>query len=621
MCAIAGVVGLPPVEAMTAVQLMLRAQTRRGPDGQGIEQWTNTVLGHRRLAVFDLSEAGSQPMLADNGSVGVVFNGAIYNFRELREELEGTGFIFESQTDTEVLTTGYLEWGIRGLVTRLEGMFAFALWDERCGKLFLVRDRLGVKPLVFCADGPRIAFASTVRALKEAGIAGFISAQAVAEYLALGFVTDQRSIYSDVTKLPPGTLLEWSAGTIVVDEYWHPPSISRDRNVTFEDAVSATEDMFLKAVKKRLAADVPVAALLSGGIDSALVCWAISRLGAPVSAYTVGIASDPADESADAMRTASELGMELNVLDISASGATDVQMLARAYSEPFACASALGMLKVSEAIASTARVVLTGDGGDDVFLGYPEHRHFALADMIGRVIPPSVARTWSTYRGKRGPELSPIARRAASLIDYSTMGLEAVLLRRDCLRYCHSQDILGPRLTAVPAPLNPYGSAQEVRGLLRQFLEYDRVVRFSGEYLPKIDGGTMYFALESRSPFLDHKLWEFASSLPFFLRLHNGRLKAILREVAHRRISKRVATAPKRGFDVPVERWLRRDWRLQVEECLRNSILAAEGWINADSAMRSYSLALKYGGRLDHIWRIFVFEHWLRHELSATAPG
>jgi len=251
---------------------MVKALERRGPDSGGVENWDGATLGHRRLAILDLSAAGSQPMLSGDREIGVVFNGCLYNFPELRRELENRGARFRSHCDTEVLLHGYREWGIDALVRRLRGMFALAVWDNSRRTLTLARDRLGVKPLVFSTRHGEIAFASTVRALRSGGFGGAIDRQAVLEFLEFGYVTEARAIFEGIEKLPPATILEWRDGDIQRRHYWSLPEAGGCSAATFDEAVEQTEQLILEAVKLRLISDVPLGALLSGGVDSALVC-------------------------------------------------------------------------------------------------------------------------------------------------------------------------------------------------------------------------------------------------------------------------------------------------------------------------------------------------------------
>jgi asparagine synthase (glutamine-hydrolysing) len=616
MCGIAGLAGFGDRdEARGRVRRMLSTLTRRGPDGEGLDVWNAAVLGHRRLSIFDLSDAGRQPMLSPDGSIGIVFNGAIYNFRELRVELEAQNYKFKSHTDTEVLVHGYDAWGLDRLLEKIRGMFALALWDDRKRKLFLVRDRLGVKPLLYAAHNGQIAFASTARALRAGGFADQIDDLAIADYLEFGYVTDDRSIYRGVSKVAAGTLVEWSDGQIQTREYWRPPVLSTTQP-SFAEAVEETERLFVRAVERRLFADVPVGSLLSGGVDSSLVCWAIAHLGGDVTAFTVGTPGDPADETADAAGTAKQLGIRHKVLELSGDSEPDIDELVSAYGEPFACASALGMLRVSKAVRGSATVLLTGDGGDDVFLGYPEHRHLWLAQKVARSLPGFVANGWRGNR-ERVPQVGSL-KRLSSFLNYSTGGLGAVACAHDGLPSYERHGMLGERLAGVSVAQRSIAWSNESgRNVLAEFLEYDRGNRFVGEYMTKVDGATMFHSLEARSPFLDQDLWEFAAGLSFELRLQGGKLKSILRELARQKLGERVSRGRKRGFTIPVQRWLVGRWQNALTELLQTSILDREGWINSRAALDRLTAAAEKGWAPNQLWYIFVLESWLRHEQSS----
>lgn len=623
MCGIAGYVGYQDGQrAETAVRAMMGSLARRGPDGEGLEIRDGACLGHRRLSIFDLSAAGRQPMVSDDGAVSVVFNGAIYNFLELRRELEKSGRRFRSQTDTEILIHGYREWGIRPLLARLRGMFAIGLWDNDRRSLYLLRDRLGVKPLFYVVKNGSIAFASTARALRDAGLAGAIDDQALLEYLEFGYVTDQRSIYQGVRKLPAATLLEWSNSEARTEEYWTPPPAEPRTSQSFEQIVDETEHLFLRAVKLRLEADVPVGALLSGGVDSSLVCWAMSKLGGDMQAFTVGTPGDSWDETADASATAEHLQISHRVIELSPDDSPGPEELVSAYGEPFACASALGMLRISKAIKPYATVLLTGDGGDDVFLGYPEHKNFRMAQQLALRMPVPARALWTGLR-----VLTPrwgLLRRGSNFLDYATRGLAAVAVAHDGLPGYQRFGILGERIrqaTIAQRELEP--SLASARNLLPDFLAYDRATRFVGEYMTKVDGGAMHYALEARSPFLDQELWTYASALPLEVRLRGGVLKAVLRELARRHLGERVARGAKRGFGIPVQRWLTGRWKKPFEETFHGSQLAREGYVNEsrvrDALQRS---AAARGEAPVQLWYLYVLETWLRNERArSNAPG
>jgi len=614
MCGIAGLVGSNSSQAADIVAAMTRALERRGPDGEGLHKFAEAVLGHRRLSIYDLSSAGRQPMLTDDGSIGVVFNGAIFNFKVIRRDLEGLGYAFRSQSDTEVLLHGYHAWGIDGLLPRLRGMFAFALWDDAALTLHLVRDRFGVKPLHYAEMGGQLVFASTAAALAHALPARVIDPLAIADLFQLGYVTEERSIWSGCRKLLPGHVLTWHMSALSVRRYWSLPTTFIA--CTFESAIAKTERLLLEATELRLQADVPVGTLLSGGIDSALVCWAARALGSDIEAFTVSARGDDADESADAACTASELGIRHHVVPGEDLDADDFLQHAAASGEPFACSSALGMLVVSRAIRRAGlTVLLTGDGGDDVFLGYPRHRMLFHSSRIARALPTGVTTVWEHIRGAL--PTNGVGRRLRSLIDYTVGGLPAFLRANDSLvRLLDSG--LGGRLLAEA--VNRQGcsvapSMPHARRALEEYLAYDLATQFVGEYLTKVDSCTMHYALEARSPFLDQSMWEFATTLPFNVRLGGGNLKAVLRMLAKRRISKRVARGRKRGFTVQVER---AGW-----PALR-SLLPADG--NAWRAVQDGWLAPRIadevcaadarGSASEALWRASVLELWLRQHVA-----
>jgi asparagine synthase (glutamine-hydrolysing) len=591
---------------------MTAALWRRGPDAEGFANWPGVALGHRRLAILDLSQAGRQPMVSDDGEVGLVFNGCIYNFVELRQELERMGYQFRSDSDTEVLLHGYRAWGAERLTRQLRGMYAFGVWDNRERRLTLVRDRLGVKPLLYAStkDGG-IAFASTAAALEAGGFAGEIDPQSVLEYIEFGYVTDERCIYEGVSKLPAAGILEWQDGKTQVRTYWSLPEAGAAGRIGFEDAVERTEELLLDAVRLRLRADVPVGALLSGGIDSTLVCWALAKLNARIKAFTVSTPGDPSDESPDAARTAERLGLAHETVALPNEHGGILEELTEAYGEPFGCSSALAMLRVSRAVKPYATVLLTGDGGDDVFLGYPVHRNFWAAQRLAQRLPGWAPAVWRAIRPLAGA--APLARRFRHMVDYATGGVGAVARVHDGLPYYERRGLLGKRLEGRRLPHRAIPLSQSsARRLLADVLAYEMRTQFVGEFMTKVDGGTMFCALEARAPFQDHVLWEFAAGLPPEIRLHGGQLKAILREIVRRRVGADIAGRPKRGFTVPVERWLATSWQGELAKLREQPRLETEGWVRPGSLQAPIREALDRRRLPAQLWHLLALEGWLR---------
>jgi asparagine synthase (glutamine-hydrolysing) len=623
MCGIAGFAGAErPGLAEAKVRAMLSALTRRGPDGEGVETWEGVCLGHRRLAILDLSDAGHQPMLTEDREVGLVFNGCIYNFLELRRELESLGHRFHSQCDTEVILRGYRQWGIAALVPRLRGMFAFAIRDRSRGSVFLVRDRLGVKPLIYWMGNGQIAFASTVEALQAAGCRGDIRPTAVLEFLEFGFVTDAGCIFEGFRKLPPATILEWrDGGNIHEARYWEPPRIVETSSVTFEEAVEETERLFLESVRLRLCSDVPIGALLSGGVDSSLVCWALAKLNANIKAFTVGAPGDPSDESAAAAQTARALGIPHEIVRLGDNQPMPLDELSAAYSEPFASQSAVGMLRVSRAVKERATVLLTGDGGDDVYFGYSFFQNALRAQNLARNLPSFFPKAWRLAR-PFSRSLTAL-RSAGNFLDYTAGGIGPHARVRDSLTWLERNDIPGERLRGhalaqrcIPA------SRESAKNLLEELFRYHFKTHFLSEFMPKVDGSTMFCSVEARSPFLDHKLWDFAAALPPAVRFQNGQLKSVLREIAVRRLGREVAFRGKQGFTVPVEKWIAGDWRKHLDLLRSDTLLARDGWISQPQLTREIENAIAAGRAPVPLWYLMVLEKWLHKQKSAPlAPS
>jgi asparagine synthase (glutamine-hydrolysing) len=620
MCGIAGFVGGTNAQGLAAVQAMTEALRRRGPDSEGIECWPGAVLGHRRLAIIDLSPLGHQPMVSDDRKVGLVFNGCIYNFLDLRAELEQLGWTFRSRCDTEVLLHGYRQWGIDELAKRLRGMFAFAIWDAETRSLCMVRDRLGVKPLVYAEVDGGVAFASTVRALEAAGLARDIDPQAVLEFLEFGFVTEKRCIFSGMRKVAPATIVEWKSGRFNERKYWQLPD-AEPHGIGFEEAVEETERLLVESVRLRLQADVPVGALLSAGIDSTLVCWALAKLNTNVHAFTVSTPGDPVDEAPAAAETARRLGIPHEIVSIENKESEVLEELIDAYGEPFGCSSALAMLRVSHAVRPKAKVLLTGDGGDDVFLGYRFHRQFWIAQRLGNWLPPGSLALWKAVRPLA--DAVPALKRAKHLVDYATGGLGAVTKVHDGLPYYRSKHLLGDRLAdgEIEARRIPW-TQKSARRVLQDVLHYDLTTQFAGEFMTKVDGGTMYHGLEARSPFLDQRMWEFAARLPFKTRLKGGVLKAVLREIVRKNVGPDVAFRKKQGFSIPVEQWLVTRWAETLKRFADESELCNRGWLRRDSMGDAIDQSLAGGSAPVQLWNLIVLDHWFRRAgVSREAPA
>ena len=369
-------------------------------------------------------------------------------------------------------------------------------------------------------------------------------------------------------------------------------------------------------MRLRLIADVPIGALLSGGIDSALICWAMAKLNANVKAFTVGAPGDESDETADARETARILGIPHEIVTPPAEKPVLLEEMTAAYSEPFACQSAQGMLMVSRAVKPLATVLLTGDGGDDVYLGYPFFMNAWWAQRLARKLPAAGRVVWKGVR-RVVPELGP-ARRIKNFLNYATDGLGAHVRAHNGLPYLERNSILGERLAKeVLAQRQLAPSAASAKRLLFEVLEYHQKMHFLSEFMPKVDGGTMHYAVEARSPLLDQEMWEFAGALSPEVRFHGGALKAVLREIVRRRISPGVANRKKQGFTVPVDRHLTSDNR-DLERLKGSSQLENGGWVRKGSLQRTVDEASRTGSVSPQLWHLLVLEYWLEHQSNGA---
>lgn len=623
MCGLIGEFGPQSIGDSRSIAAILLAMFHRGPDCDGSASGDGWMLGLRRLAIFDLSEDGNQPMRSVDGRYVIVFNGAIYNYLELRKDLEAAGDVFYSGTDTEVLLRLLIRHGT-GALNLLNGMFAFAFLDLHARRYLLARDRLGVKPLHLRLAGGTLRFASELNALMRwPGAKTGLNREAVVEYLALGYVPDTLSIRAGYTKLPPGSFAEGDLDRPVYEpRRWWIPSIAPDEAGARSEADTAEElDALLSdAVALRMRSDVPIALLLSGGIDSGLIGSYMTSAGAAPLALVAGFDREDYDETALAQETATHIGIDMRVMPLDESNLTEVDRVARAYDEPFGDPSALPMLHICEAASMHATVLLTGDGGDEAFAGY--RRYLQIEKYRGLLVLPDALRrvAWELGRGVIRPGQ---ARKLAKVTLSGTLPaavFDGLGLMRD------------PALKLILAdPLQTCSDvARSVHEAWNGFSEHDLLSRqrmldyahyLPGDILTKVDRASMAHSTEARSPFLDYRVVEFAARLPKRMLLRQGRGKQILRQLAVRRLPSNVAAGGKRGFGIPVGDWFRRpDGAALVRDRLLDPARNPERiWSEAGVASL---LQQHLDGQRDcgeYLWRLLVLESWLRHQDAAAS--
>jgi asparagine synthase (glutamine-hydrolysing) len=627
MCGIAGIVtpqagspDAPPIPPYT-IRAMTEAIAHRGPDADGFFEAPGVALGHRRLKVIDL-EGGVQPMSDRDETVWVTYNGEIYNHAALRRELETKGRAFRSHCDTEVLVHGYLEWGAAELLDRIDGMFAFAIWDARTRRTVLARDRMGQKPLfyAFLPDGT-LVFASELKGvLAHPGVDLAVDEAGLAAYLTFEYLPGDLSIVEGVRKLAPGTWLSFEAGEPTQSCYWDIPFVDAPRP---EHAVERFTELFDRAVSRRLMADVPLGVFLSGGLDSSSVAASVvrQRSAANVKTFSIGFEEESYDESSMARMVADHLGTEHHERIFTADAMQDVlPQVASVLDEPFGDASLLPTYLLSAFAREQVTVALGGDGADELLLGYPTFFADAPARLYSRL--PGVAR--QAFRGF-GRAL-PVSTKNFSL-DFK---LNSFLRAADApSAWRHplwlgsvipgsDDDPLHPDLRAAhptAAVLDFVGGLYEVpetqTHLQRLSYQYCRSY-LAEDILHKVDRASMAVSLEARSPFLDRALVEYIASLPPSLKLEqpsNG--KAILKRAMQERIPSAVIDRPKKGFGIPVAAWLKGPLNPLVDDLLAERRLSSAGYFDAARVRRLVDEHRR--NERNHrkvLWTLLSFELW-----------
>ncbi len=611
MCGIAGIVHLDgrPV-ARADLERMNRAQAHRGPDGEGVFLDGAVGLGHTRLAIIDPA-GGEQPLLSDDGRLALVYNGEVYNYRELRDELAGGGTRFRTASDTEVVLRAYERWGTAA-VERFRGMFAFALYDGRQGRLVLVRDRLGIKPLYYGRADGRFVFASELAALRGLGLPDAIDPEAVAAYLRYQYVPTPRTIYRHLRKLEPGHVLELDprTGAITDRAYWRLAVRVRERSeeACLEELNAALDETARLYVRS----DVPFGAFLSGGVDSSLVTAVMGpHVGEPVRTFAIGFYEREHSELPWADEVSRTLGTAHTERVVSPEAALEViRRLVVHFGEPFADSSAVPTYYVSREGASRVKMVLSGDGGDEGFGGYWSYawsrREAAWAwPALGRAMGRCLARLGPTARLRRGGRflaMDPEAKHHAQREIFGPDDLRAVL---------------HPDVPAPPRKRLAAGTVDDGVDPVTRFQALDVQTYLLDDILTKVDRMSMANSLEVRVPLLDHEIVELAFSLPPEMKVRRTRrgvrTKHLLKRSAARFFPDRLLDRPKQGFGIPIVAWCRGPLREPIEAGLRARANPLFDWIRFDT-VRNLLDAFLAGedGRVAQVWALWMFDLWMK---------
>jgi asparagine synthase (glutamine-hydrolysing) len=628
MCGVVGIFDIKEKREINRDLLsrMNESQFHRGPDEGGLHIEAGLGFGHRRLSIIDLS-SGQQPMISRDKNTILTFNGEIYNFQELRKELEASGYVFDTHCDTEVILYGWQAWG-EGCVDRLRGMFAFAIWDRDQQTLFLARDRLGVKPLYYSelANGQFI-FGSELKSLKEhPDLSRQLDASAIEDYFGFGYIPDPKSIYKNVHKLEPGYCLTLKRGQshYYPRQYWDVKFNSQplgDLQQTEEELIERLRE----AVKIRMVADVPLGAFLSGGVDSSAVVALMAGLNSePVNTCSISFGDPAFNESKFAAQVAERYHTKHRVEQVDPADFSLLDQLAELYDEPYADSSALPTYRVCELAKKQVTVVLSGDGGDENLAGYRRYRWHVYEEQMRRWLPASIRKPFFGLMGQIYPKAdwAPKIFRAKSTLES---------IARDSMEgYFHSVSIMSNELRSklfsdqLKQDLQSYQAVEVFKRYAQQaptdsplsLVQYlDIKTYLPGDILTKVDRASMAHALEVRVPLLDHKLVEWLAGLHPDIKLKGREGKYIFKKSLEKYLSNDILYRPKMGFSVPLSSWFRGPLKNRVKDSLLGETISQCGLFNRDflkemvdqhqSGMRDYSAP---------IWTLLMFEAFMRNE-------
>jgi asparagine synthase (glutamine-hydrolysing) len=609
LCGIAGFVGehvgrFDPAERLRA---MCDAIMHRGPDSAGYLLEPNVAMGMRRLSIIDVA-GGTQPIFNEDGSVGVVFNGEIYNHGKLRSQLQAKGHRFATRSDTEVLVHLYEEYG-RDMAAHLQGMFAFAIWDKKNCSLLISRDRAGMKPLSYMETSRGLIFCSELRsvyAFDPSYLA--ISEGSIMQYLAFGYVPEPNSIFLDVKKLPAGHSLTWNAGDgVVICRYWQVPSIDSSLN-NENEIVDTMRDLLDRAIASHLESEVPLGAFLSGGLDSSTVVALMCRhASGRVRTFSIGFHDPKYDESAAARRVAHELGTEHTELIVAPDVEAIFSCVAEIFDEPFGDSSAIPTLLVSQLARKQVTVALSGDGGDELFGGYTR---YSEALSHSRLPAP----------------IAPVLRALGTHLPHATLGRNRIIDMGRSRRGRYASTVLLPLRTdeggvasrhavfgrrRVDDLFNDVVGTDDEAEFAATIMQMDFQTYLPGDILTKVDRTSMAVSLESRVPLLDADLTDFALKIPGALRVNANETKRLFRRAIRGIVPEFVLSREKQGFAIPLGNWFRGPLRHRVD-ALRAGSKNIDHFLDHQAMDRQIDEHLV--SRRDHsamLWRIMVLDQWL----------
>ncbi len=642
MCGLAGLYTFEPRPDRGAlhaiIQDMTAALRTRGPDSGDVWQDPNKplALGHRRLSIIDLSEAGHQPMESASSRYMVVYNGEIYNFKALKSELEGHDFKFRGGSDTEVLLAAIEHWGFDEAVKKLNGMFAIAVWDRTKEALFFARDRMGKKPLYIGWAGSTLVFGSELKALTAHPDFGRnVNRSSVCAFMRFGYVPAPLCIYDQVWQLPAGTTMALDMYLLrggqdlkpLIAPYWsHKDALIAARANAIENTESAVDDfenLLSECVSDRMISDVPLGAFLSGGIDSSTIVALMQKQSdVPVKTYSIGFNAAGYNEAEHAKEIAAHLGTDHHELYVDASDALDVvAQLPHLYDEPFADTSAIPTYLVSKFAREEVTVALSGDGGDEMLGGYNRHISGPKAWKTVQGIPPNLrgpfaqmiqsisTKMWDRLRSKR-PQFGAHMHKFAELLNKQRES--DVYLSLVSTWQKPKEIVLDGKEEMIPL-VDPAMQIDDL-SFAENMMYWDALSYLNGDILTKVDRASMAASLEARAPLLDKRIYDYAWRLPMDAKIKDGKGKWLLRQVLKKHVPEDMFERPKQGFSVPIADWLRGDLKDWAEDLLNERTLRDQGFFRYMDIRKMWSEHQKgRGNHAQKLWTVLMFQSWYKH--------
>jgi asparagine synthase (glutamine-hydrolysing) len=610
MCGIAGFIDYTKNSVEADLHLITDCIAHRGPDAAGYFFDGTVGLGHRRLSILDLSDAANQPMYAQNENHVIIYNGEVYNFQEIAEKLNVR---LQTTSDTEVILEAFIKWG-PDFVHELNGMFAFAIFDRKAEKFYLYRDRMGIKPVYYFYDGNRFAFSSELKSLVQLPFLKgklTLNQEAISQFLYLGYIPRPNSIYNEIKKMDSGSFMEITKETMSISKYWDlTKKVGKEVLSDEASAKKQLKDLVTSSVKYRMISDVPFGTFLSGGIDSSLVtAVAQSVSDKPVNTFSIGFESGKHNESKFAADVAKHLGTDHHAFTVTEKEALNwVDELTSIYDEPFADSSAIPTILVSELARKHVTMTLSGDGGDELFLGYGMYQ---WADRLSNPFVKAFRHTIAAGL----PLLGERYERGAQVFKYpSEARVKSHIFSQEQYLFSEAeiQQLLTPEFSVKPVIQEAWENGSRSLTPMEAQAFFDMQYYLQDDLLVKVDRATMRHSLETRVPLLDYRIVEFALNLSPELKVKNGISKYLLKEVLYDFVPKEIFDRPKWGFSVPLGTWLKGDLRYLLEDYLNESVVTNFGVVRYSEVERLKKNFLNGKDYLyNRIWLLIVLHKWL----------